>query len=469
MSILPRTPIIIIILVIEHIAIAKSFGKQFNYTVIPSQEIMAQSVANMLGPFLGGYSCTGSFGASAVVSKAGVRTPLAGLFSAMVLILALYALTSVFYYIPHAALAGLIIHATMNLIASPRTLRRYWRLSPLEFFIWLIGVLMAVFMDLETSIYVTIGLSMALLLVRVARTKGSILGQVTVWQQSMGQKSETPSAAAVATSPRDGFLPMDSKDPHNPSVAIQSPYPGLFVYRFAEGFNFLNQAQQLSRLGKYICSHTRAGKTEDNVPKHDILWSNAPQRSKDASSEATKPSLNAVIFDCSSINNIDITSIEGLVDLRNKLERHTKPHVVDWHFASMTNRWSRRALAVAGFGIPSKANEANLGNWSAVHAVASTLAGASIEDARDEADKRRRTRIDSDKEGETQRPAEQGSSGKEKQTECWRPSVSTSSLRPIYGINRPFFHLDLTQAVSIAVRNARLYNSFETGGVDVDR
>lgn len=97
-----------ILLIVEHIAIAKSFGRTFSYTVNPSQEMLAQGLANFLGPFVGGYACTGSFGASAVLSKAGVRTPFAGLFSAMILILALYALTGVFYFIPQAALAALI-------------------------------------------------------------------------------------------------------------------------------------------------------------------------------------------------------------------------------------------------------------------------------------------------------------------------------------------------------------------------
>lgn len=98
--ILPEVPAILIILVIEHIAIAKAMGRTFNYTISPSQEILAQGTANFLGPFVGGYCCTGSFGASAVLSKAGVRTPFAGLFSALILILALYALTAVFCKFP---------------------------------------------------------------------------------------------------------------------------------------------------------------------------------------------------------------------------------------------------------------------------------------------------------------------------------------------------------------------------------
>lgn len=107
----PSNHIILIILVIEHIAITKNFGKEYRYHVVPSQEIIAQGTANLLGPFPGGYARTGSFGASAVLSKAGVRTPLTGLFSALILLLALYAIIAVFYYIPRTALAGLIIHA----------------------------------------------------------------------------------------------------------------------------------------------------------------------------------------------------------------------------------------------------------------------------------------------------------------------------------------------------------------------
>jgi sodium-independent sulfate anion transporter 11 len=143
---------IIIILIVEHIAIAKSFGRIFGYTIVPSQEMIAQGASNLLSPFVGGYVCTGSFGASAVLSKAAVRTPLAGLFSAGVLVLALYALTAVFFFIPNAALSGLIIHCTFNLITPPRSLLKYWQFSPFELFIWVCGVTVAFLNILEVSI-----------------------------------------------------------------------------------------------------------------------------------------------------------------------------------------------------------------------------------------------------------------------------------------------------------------------------
>lgn len=37
----------------EHIAISKSFGRVNNYTIRPSQELIAIGVTNLIGPFFG--------------------------------------------------------------------------------------------------------------------------------------------------------------------------------------------------------------------------------------------------------------------------------------------------------------------------------------------------------------------------------------------------------------------------------
>jgi sodium-independent sulfate anion transporter 11 len=71
----PSLPAMLVVLLIEHISIAKSFGRINNYTINPSQEIIAIGVANVLGPFLGAYPATGSFSRTAIKAKAGVRTP----------------------------------------------------------------------------------------------------------------------------------------------------------------------------------------------------------------------------------------------------------------------------------------------------------------------------------------------------------------------------------------------------------
>ncbi|KAG9185058.1 hypothetical protein G6011_03005 [Alternaria panax] len=271
----PSLPSIVIILIVEHVAIAKAFSRQFGYEVNPSQEILAQGSSNALGTFVGGYACTGSFGASAVLAKSGVKTPLASFFSAGILLLALYALTSVFYYIPMAALAGLIIHAVANLMTPPSALYRYWRLSPFELLIWVVGVGVAMFVSLETSIYTSVALSFALLLVRMARSEGSFLGGTLVYRLALPSKdsesgsedqgSNTETRAGMQTTGRMVYL---SSNPGNsiPRIHISKPYPGIFVYRFNEAYNYVNKARHMDRLTSYVTANTRRTSSQDVIP-----------------------------------------------------------------------------------------------------------------------------------------------------------------------------------------------------------
>lgn len=485
-------------------------------------------MSNLFGTFVGGYVCTGSFGASAVLSKAGVRTPLAGLFSALILVLALYALTAVFYYIPMAALAGLIIHAVANLVTPPHALYKYWQISPPELIIWIAGVVIALFLSLEISIYVTIGMSLALLLVRMARSKGVILGRVRIYrvrtttasqESSKGTASppssgvfrpsiELPSPADKAPSPetadtdggsRNVFLPLDRMDASNPSVAVEPPYPGVFVYRFSEGLNYVNQAHHMARLLAYITARTRpAGPCAGaEVRPSDRLWNDpGPPRIKKTVQPAEKPArlteidsrapngepasprpqeenheqtqqqqsppplqlprLRAVVLDCSAVNNVDITSVQGLVDARAALDQHAccegggeRGSCVEWHFAGLTNPWARRALAVAGFGLTTvtalgTTPPARGGNISAddgpeptcgfepVYVVApSSVAGATAE-------VRRRARP-----------------GPGVEEEGRAEEVLDARMAVVHGVDRPFFHVDLTEAVDAAIKNAK--------------
>ena len=105
-----QIPISTVVLLLEHIAISKSFGRINDYKIVPGQELIAIGVTNLIGTFFNAYPATGSFSRTAIKSMAGVRTPLAGLLTGAVVILALYELTSAFYWIPNAGLAASLSH-----------------------------------------------------------------------------------------------------------------------------------------------------------------------------------------------------------------------------------------------------------------------------------------------------------------------------------------------------------------------
>lgn len=137
----PEIPITTILVFLEHIAISKSFGRVNNYKINPNQELVAIGFNNIISTFFGAceslFLClggdlwctgfvqelhrveltmcgraidpsTGSFSRTAIKSRAGVRTPLAGVLTAVVVLVALYGLTSAFFWIPNATLAAVI-------------------------------------------------------------------------------------------------------------------------------------------------------------------------------------------------------------------------------------------------------------------------------------------------------------------------------------------------------------------------
>ncbi|OLN81025.1 Sulfate permease 2-like protein 3 [Colletotrichum chlorophyti] len=463
-ALLPDLPATVIILVIEHIAIGKSFGRINNYTVQPSQELISIGCTNLFGPFLGAYSSTGSFGGTAILSKAGVKTPLAGLFNGAILLLALYALTSVLYYIPMASLAALIIHAVINLITSPDHIFKSWLMSPPDVFIYFTGVIVSVFTSLEDGIYVTVALSAGLLLLRLARAKGRFLSRVRIHQHpdhsAVDQRdsdshsmtssrtlshNQTPSSPHISA--RDVFLPLDRKDGTNPAVSVGELHPGVFIYRFTEGFNYLNQAQYVDRLIEHVTHSTRRTTRPHYDHPGDRPWNEAASASTDEAGDdsavTAKPILRAVVLDCSAVNNMDSGAVEGLIDLRNQLDRWAAPEVVEWHFAGVQNRWTRRALSVSGFGCPAPGH---LDGWEPMFSLAD-LAGRPpllCEGAPNIAAPKASCMTGDIKHS--------SSSSLEEGVLTFKDEAP--HLGAIDGINRPFFHLDLSLAVTSAVQSA---------------
>jgi sodium-independent sulfate anion transporter 11 len=110
-TILGQVPVAALVMLIEHISIAKEFGRINGYNIKASSEFLAIGVANILGPLVGAFAATGSVSGTAINAKAGARSPLCGVFSALVVLLAIYTMTPAFFFVPTSALAAIITHA----------------------------------------------------------------------------------------------------------------------------------------------------------------------------------------------------------------------------------------------------------------------------------------------------------------------------------------------------------------------
>lgn len=175
---LPLSGTLAVIAFIEAFSIAKGIEAQKkDHEVRPNQELLALGTANIVGSFFMAYPSTGSFSRSAINHSCGGNTPLALIISATVAGLILIFLTPVFYTLPLAILAAIILMSVINLIDFKYPLR-LWFSNRAEFVLLLATFLVTLTVSLVTGIITGVVLSILAFLYKAAYPHVAILGRV---------------------------------------------------------------------------------------------------------------------------------------------------------------------------------------------------------------------------------------------------------------------------------------------------
>lgn len=274
------------------------------------------------------------------MSKSGARTPLVGLFVAVIVVLALYALTPAFYYIPNAALAAVIIHAVSDLIAGPSVWKRLWAVHPWEFIIFLTAMVITLFTSVDLGIYVPVALSLVIQLYRTARPAASVLGKL-VLQDS---KRDAPDNEKLGNENRTMYYPMS-----HPSLKqnLTEVAPGVIAFRPEENLIFQNASFVFDKLTDEIKRTTRRG---EPLPEAygDRAWNEAMGATK--ANDSNLPLLRAIVLDLSGVHQMDSTAFDALIETARQAERFSG-QTCRWHFVRAEADTVRRGLLVSGFGL----------------------------------------------------------------------------------------------------------------------
>jgi SulP family sulfate permease len=115
-ELLPTALTILFVSYLESIGIARLIAARERYKIDPNREFLALGLANIGAALSSGCPISGSFSRTAVNYEAGARTKLASVFCALLVLGAMYALTPLFYFLPKAMLAAIVIAAAIGLI-----------------------------------------------------------------------------------------------------------------------------------------------------------------------------------------------------------------------------------------------------------------------------------------------------------------------------------------------------------------
>lgn len=258
-ALLPSAAAIALVGFMESYAVASNFARKHRYALAPNRELTAMGVANLGAGLLRGLPVAGGFSRTAVNASAGAQTQLAAIITAAGIGLTLLFLTPVFTYLPKAVLAALILVAVASLIQL-HELSHLWKVKRSDLLLLVITFAATFFIGIEEGLALGVVASLLLFVLRTTRPHVAELGRLPgtdVWRNL----ANYPEAEQVE---------------------------GVLALRMDAQFYFGNMAflqETLARL--------EAGRRE---------------------------ALRAVILDASSINQLDSSAAEALLEMQRAYE-----------------------------------------------------------------------------------------------------------------------------------------------------
>ena len=243
---------------VEAFAVARSIAAKEGYGIRANKEFRGLGLANIAAALFSGYPVTGGFSRSAVNHGAGARTQLSSVVTALLVLLALAAFTPLFYYLPNAVLAAIVITAVYGLIDA-KTPARLFGLKPVDG--WTLVVTFATTLVAGVQWGVPVGVVFSLL--------------VFVWRAAYPHTAEL------------GYLPEKGAFRNLKRFPDAETFPGTTILRVDASLYFANMAF----LGSLL---------------------------RDAISD--NPDLRRIVLDFSGVNSMDAVAADTMEELLGELE-----------------------------------------------------------------------------------------------------------------------------------------------------
>ena len=248
--------IISIVGFIESISVAQTLAVKRRERILANQELIGLGASNIAAAIGGGYPVTGGFARSVVNFDAGAATPAAGAFTAIGIAGATLLLTPFLAILPKATLAATIVIAVLTLVDFS-ILKRAWAYSKADFAAVAITLVGTLLLGVELGISLGVGASILVFLYRSSRPHAAVVGLIPGTEHYRNVKRHKVNTV-----------------------------PGVLSIRIDESLYFAN--------ARYL---------EDLV----------------INQVAVNPALTDVVLMCSAVNAIDMSALESLEAIHERL------------------------------------------------------------------------------------------------------------------------------------------------------
>ncbi|MDL2351482.1 MAG: SulP family inorganic anion transporter, partial [Pseudomonadota bacterium] len=161
LELLPSALTIAFLAAIESLLSAMVADRMIESRHRPNAELLAQGAANIGSALFGGLPATGAIARTATNVRAGGKTPLAGIFHALIILLVMLLAAPLAGYLAMPALAALLLVTAWNM-SEPDKWGEYWQAPIGERILLLVTLLLTVLSSLTVAIGVGVALGLAL-------------------------------------------------------------------------------------------------------------------------------------------------------------------------------------------------------------------------------------------------------------------------------------------------------------------
>ena len=222
-TILPGALAIAILGLVEAVSIARAIAIRSGQRINGNQEFIGQGLSNIVGSFFSCYAGSGSFTRTGVNYDSGAKTPIAGIFAALILVLILLFIPEITAILPLPAMAGAIILIAWNLIDTHHILQ-ILRSNKQEASILIVTFLSTLIVELEFSIYLGVILS---LIFYLRRTSSPTIMEVAPKSASAGTDLRSIQRFQLDECPQLKIVRIDGSIFFGAAVHVQKIISGL--------------------------------------------------------------------------------------------------------------------------------------------------------------------------------------------------------------------------------------------------
>lgn len=308
----------------EHIVIAKCYGRLNGYSINQNQEIVSLGVINTINSLFGGIPVGGGDLARTTLNSAsGARSPLGGLFTSLTVFIGMFAASGFLQWLPQATVASVILIALVDQMPSISYMKKYWKLSFADFVVFFMTFNVTMLSSPEIAFGVGLGTIVIYTLFRLMFSRPNALVSIDL----ENRYSDRPPV-------------WWSKEDRIPA--------GTQVVTLETDVNFLN-AERIKRHVINTVYTYQSGVSLTPQGNVERAWNNRRDKlirslrrgAGISSADTFTPRFQVLVLDLTSTSFVDATGMQALEDIKHELKAYGGPHA-EIRFVGMNQRVRKR-------------------------------------------------------------------------------------------------------------------------------